>query len=80
MKSTIMTTSLLAIGQGHRAKIAEIKGDRTLLRRMLSMGLRVGSVIDVLSQQGRGVVVSAQGSRVALGSSIARHLFVEPVD
>lgn len=80
MKTAPMTTSLLAITQGHRARIAEIQGDRQLLRRMLSLGLRVGSVIDVLSQRGRGVVVSNQGSRVALGSSVARNLFVEPIE
>ncbi|MEE9342968.1 MAG: ferrous iron transport protein A [Gammaproteobacteria bacterium] len=80
MKTAAMTTSLLAITQGNRARIAEIQGDRQQLRRMLSLGLRVGSVIDVLSQRGRGVVVSNQGSRVALGSSIARNLFVEPIE
>ena len=72
--------NLLAMENGHRARISKIDGDRHMVRRMMSLGIRVGTVIDVLCHKGRGIVVGNSGSRVALGSGIAEKLLVEPLD
>ncbi len=73
------TTSLLDLKNGHRGRIAAIEGDRQLVRRMLSLGLRVGTVIDMLKHRGKGVVIQNAGTRVALGPGVAEKLFVEPL-
>ena len=74
------TTSLLALQNGHRGRIASIEGDRQMVRRMLSLGLRVGTVVDMLNHRGKSVVIQNSGTRVALGPSIAEMLLVEPLE
>lgn len=74
------TTSLLTLQNGHSGRIAAIEGDSVLIRRMLSLGLRVGSVVNMLNHRGKGVVIQNAGTRVALGSGIAEKLLVEPLE
>lgn len=74
------TTSLLALQQGDSGRIASIEGDRILIRRMLSLGLRVGAVVNMVNHRGRGVVIQNSGTRVALGSGVAEKLMVEPLE
>ena len=40
-------TSLLSLENGRSGRIASIEGDTRLIRRMLSLGLRVGSVVNI---------------------------------
>jgi len=74
------TTTLLALQNGHRGRIASIDGDRQMVRRMLSLGLRVGTVVDMLNHRGKSVVIQNSGTRVALGPGIAEMLLVEPLE
>jgi Fe2+ transport system protein FeoA len=74
------TTSLLALQNGHRGRIATIDGDNLLVRRMLSLGLRVGTVVNMLNHRGKGVVIQNAGTRVALGPGIAEKLLIEPIE
>jgi ferrous iron transport protein A len=71
--------SLFDLPIGAHARIAEIRGGRQLTRRLLGLGLRVGSEVAVLHHRGRGVVLSAGGTRVALGGGIVEKLSVEPL-
>jgi ferrous iron transport protein A len=80
MVDIIHSTTLLSLKQGHRARIAEIHGGREMVRRMMSLGLRVGSIVDVINHRGKGVVVGNSGARVALGCGVAEKLLVEPLD
>ena len=73
-------SSLVQLPVGVFARITEIRGDRTMARRLLSLGLRVGSEISVVQHRNRGVVVACAGSRVALGESVAEMLVTQPVD
>jgi ferrous iron transport protein A len=65
---------------GASARLAEIRGGHKLARRLLGLGLRVGSRITVLHHRGRGVVLSYGDTRVALGGGIVERLWVEPID
>ncbi|WP_428609976.1 FeoA domain-containing protein [Sedimenticola sp.] len=65
---------------GVHARITRIQGDKGLARRLLGLGLRVGSEISVLQQRNRGVVVANAGTRVALGSSVAEKLLMQPLN
>ncbi len=74
------TTSLLALENGHSGRIASIEGNNQLVRRMLSLGLRVGTIVNMLNHRGKGVVIQNAGTRVALGPGIAEKLLVEPLE
>lgn len=69
--------SSLAIGAD--ARIVEIDGGRQLIRRLLSLGLRVGSEVRILHRRGRGVVLFNAQNRVALGAGIAAKILMEPL-
>lgn len=71
--------SLSNLPIGRHARIAAIQGGRGLHRRLLSLGLRIGSEIDVLHQRGHGVVVASAGNRIALGGGVAEKLLIEPL-
>jgi ferrous iron transport protein A len=64
---------------GSFAAIASIDGDAKLTKRLLSLGLRVGSQVNVVQHRNQGVVVANSGNRVALGRSIADKLLVTPI-
>lgn len=80
MSETPSTTSLLSLKNGHSGRIAAIDGGKIMVRRMLSLGLRVGTVVNVLNHRGKSMVIQNAGTRVALGPGIAEKLLVEPLE
>ncbi len=73
-------SSLSHLAVGTRAKITKITANRFIVRRLLGLGLRVGSEISVLHHRGRGVVVAAEGNRIALGDGVTDKLQIELID
>jgi ferrous iron transport protein A len=71
------TLSRLPVGT--RARISRIMGGRQLMHRLLSLGLRVGSEIELQQRRGGGVVVASEGTRVALGAGVAEKLLMQPL-
>ncbi len=74
------TTSLLTLQNGSSGRISSIEGGKQMVRRMLSLGLRVGTVVNMLNHRGKSVVIQNAGTRVALGPGIAEKLRVEPLE
>ena len=74
------TTSLLTLQNGRSGRISSIGGGKQMVRRMLSLGLRVGTVVNMLNHRGKSVVIQNAGTRVALGPGIAEKLRVEPLE
>ena len=70
------TASLNQFAVGEHVRITKFLGDRKTSRRLLSLGLRVGSELEILHHRGRGVVVASSGNRVALGADIADKLLI----
>ena len=70
---------LLSLKKGSKARITGIENSDNATRLMLSHGLRVGSVIDILHQRKRGVVIANGASRIALGLDMARKLHVQSI-
>ncbi len=68
------THSLSDTPIGQKVRLVEIDGGKQLARRLLALGLTVGSEIEVLQHRGRGVVVAKEGNRVALGKGIAEKI------
>ena len=73
-------THLLDIRNGDRARVAEIQGGNHMVRRMMALGIHVGSVVSVLNHRGKDIVVGNSGTRIALGTDVANKLIVEPVN
>ena len=71
---------LCELSVGEQGRIVKINGDRAMARRLLGLGLRVGSEISVLQHRSRGVVLANAGNRVALGASIADKLIMDPIE
>ncbi len=65
---------------GRKVRLVAIHGGRELARRLLALGLTLGSEVEILHHRGRGVVVGNEGNRVALGKGIADKLQAEIVD
>jgi ferrous iron transport protein A len=72
------TLSEILVGQ--KVRLVAVDGGRQLVRRLLSLGLSIGTEVEVLHHRGRGVVVARQGNRVALGRGIAEKLQAEVLD
>ncbi|MDJ0808190.1 MAG: ferrous iron transport protein A [Gammaproteobacteria bacterium] len=79
-ESDAALTSLDLLPVGAHARIERLIGGREMTRRLLSLGLRVGSLVDVVQHRGRGVVVASYGVRVALGGGVAAKMLMLPLD
>lgn len=65
---------------GQKVRLVGVDGGRELVRRLLSLGLSIGTEVEVLHHRGRGVVVAREGNRVALGRGVAEKLRAEVLD
>jgi Fur family ferric uptake transcriptional regulator len=64
---------------GERLVIREIAGGREARLRLLTMGLRQGDAVEVITNNGQGqLAVSAGQKRFVLGRSLAQKIVVEP--
>ena len=71
--------SLIAARQGERLVIEQITGGSGARMRLITMGLRPGDVIDVITNLNDGqIVVALEGKRYALGRGLARKVMVKP--
>jgi ferrous iron transport protein A len=70
--------TLADLAPGMSGRIVAVLGGRELSRKLLGLGLRVGSEVRVEHRRGRGLVVSAGATRIALGGGIVEKLLVEP--
>lgn len=75
----VPATALNQLAAGSEAVITEIRGDHGMIRRLLALGLRVGSRVRLVQRRDKGVVVACSGNRVALGASIAEKLYTQPL-
>ncbi|MCP3954295.1 MAG: Fur family transcriptional regulator [Desulfobacterales bacterium] len=72
---------LVAARQGERLTIEEITGGSGARMRLITMGLRPGDVVDVITNLSDGqIVVALEGKRYALGRGIAQKVMVKPFE
>ncbi|MBN1344250.1 MAG: transcriptional repressor [Phycisphaerae bacterium] len=73
--------SLAKVASGEKVRVVAIGGGTGMQRRLISMGLRMGSVVRRLNTNRFGpVVISIGGTRLALGRGMADRVIVEQVD
>lgn len=78
MKDQAPVISLAAARQGERLVIREFTGGAQSRMRLLSMGLRVGDEIEVVTNLNSGqVVVAVDYNRYALGRGLAEKILVQ---
>lgn len=71
---------LIVAKPGERLIIKDFTGGSNSRMRLLTMGLRVGDEIEVISNIGKGqIVVSLDYHRYAIGRSLAHKILVQPV-
>ncbi len=81
MKERVPVISLAAARQGERLVIREFTGGAKFRMRLLSMGLRMGDEVEVVTNLNSGqVVVAVDYQRYALGRGLAEKIMVQSVE
>ena len=71
--------NLSEIPSGVRVRLNTIEGGKALKRRLMSLGICIGSEFEIVNQRKNGVVVAREGNRVALGVGVTDKLIVEKI-
>lgn len=69
--------SLLQLENNSYAEVIDIKGGAGFLRRLESMGVRVGCKILKISDTPGPVIIKVGSTQLAIGRGIASKIFVE---
>lgn len=79
-KTRVALMPLMLAKPGERLIIREWQCGDNLECRLLSMGIRKGDTIEVISSQGRGqFVIAVDNKRYILGRGMAQKILVEPI-
>jgi Fur family ferric uptake transcriptional regulator len=74
-------TPLTAAKQGEQLVIEKFTGGAGSRMRLMSMGLRVGDAIDVITNLNQGqLVIAVENKRLVLGRGLAQKIMVKPMD
>jgi len=81
LKERIQVLTLDTARQGERLIINEITGGTGVRMRLLTMGLRQGDAVDVITNISRGqLVIAVEGKRYVLGRGLAQKILVKPIE
>ncbi len=81
LKSRERLMPLMSARQGERVIIKDLVGGSKARLRLLSMGLRIGDVLEVITNNGQGqIVVALDFHRYVLGRGMSRKVIVGPQD
>ncbi len=77
----LQSMALTAARVGEKVQIKKITGGSSARQHLLSMGLRVGDELEVISNNGQGqIAVAADYSRYVLGRGLARKIVVQSIE
>ena len=80
LKSHLKLMPLVMAKQGERLIIKDFTGGSTARMRLLSMGLKIGDEIDVITNIGRGqMIIALDCTRYAIGHGLAQKIVVDPI-
>ncbi|RMG31225.1 MAG: ferrous iron transport protein A [Gammaproteobacteria bacterium] len=60
-------------------RVEAIQADKATEKRLLSMGVPLGTVVEIVHRRGGAVVLAVGGARLAVGHDMARRILVEPL-
>ena len=74
-----METTITKIEQGKKATIIRLNGGHTFKRRLQTMGIREGKVIEVVTRHpfGGPLVVEVEGRKTTIGRGMPQRIIVE---
>ena len=75
-----LASPLNELAIGDTARVIEIHGGKNMTRRLMGLGLKVGSSVTVLHRRGEGVVVGEGRNRIAIGGGVANRVMVQLLD
>jgi Fur family transcriptional regulator, ferric uptake regulator len=80
LKDRMRMMPLAIAKQGERLEIKDFSGGLNARMRLLTMGLRVGDRVEVVTNQNQGqLVIAVDFKRFVLGRGLAQKVLVEPV-
>ena len=81
LKERVRVLTLDTAKQGEKLTIKDILGGAGVRMRLLTMGLRQGDQIDVVTNISKGqLVIAVEGKRYVLGRGLAQKILVQPVE
>jgi len=81
LNNRIELMPLVAAKQGERLVIYDFTGGTTSRVRLMTMGLRIGDEIEVVTNLGQGqLVIAVAGNRYLLGRGLAEKVLVKPAN
>lgn len=75
-----MITRLSLVERGRVVRIVAIEAGMGLARRLMEMGMVIGSTVTVVEQSFGHVIVEVRGARFALGRGMANKIVVEVIE
>jgi Fur family ferric uptake transcriptional regulator len=79
LKKRLDTIPLMAAKQGERLIVRQFTGGAKSKMRLMSMGLRIGDRIDVITNMNKGqLVIALDFKRLVLGRGLAEKIIVQP--
>lgn len=80
LKDRVSLISLVTAKQGEQLAIKDFTGGAGAHLRLLTMGLRIGDVVDVVTNISKGqLVIAVDRKRYVIGRGLAKKILVEPV-
>ena len=80
LKDHLKLMPLVMAKQGERLIIQDLTGGSTARMRLLSIGLRIGDKIDVITNSGQGqMVIALDCNRYAIGHGLAQKIIVQTI-
>lgn len=80
LKERMNLISLISAKPGERLIIKELSGGTSAKMRLMSMGLRIGDEVEVITNLDKAqVVVAVNYNRYAIGRGLAQKIMVEPI-
>ncbi len=80
LKDRIQLMTLVMAKPGERLVLKDFQGGLSVRMRLLSMGLRLGDEIEVISNSNRGqMAIAADYRRYVLGQGLAQKILVQPL-
>ena len=80
LKDHLKLMPLVMAKQGERLTIQDFTGGSKARMRLLSMGLRIGDEIDVITNSGKGqMVIALDCNRYAIGHGLAQKIIVQTI-
>ena len=81
LKDRVRRISLATAKQGEQLLIKDFTGGAGAHLRLLTMGLRIGDTVDVVTNISKGqLVIAVDRKRYVLGRGLAKKIRVEPVE